>query len=162
MALRTSLGGGVAGDAGAVVALAGLPVLLATASLRFAPGIPWAVGLSGAGYAIGRAHHGTVDGWAPVVGALLLLAAELAWWAAEEDPRIHTEPAVVLRRAGLLAVLAGAAALTGFVLVGAAAVSTSAGVALSALGMAAAIGAVAVVLRLLHGAPPQRSRSDNG
>ncbi|HVW88822.1 MAG TPA: hypothetical protein VHC01_05090 [Gaiellaceae bacterium] len=156
--LRTAAGGDAVGTAGAVVGALGVPPLLAAVAFRLAPAIPWAVGLTGAGYAIGRAHHATVDGWAAVMGALLLLAAELAWWAAKEDRRIRTERKVVLRRAGLIAALTSAAALTGVVLVGAAAVSTPAGAALGIVGMAAAIGAVGVVLRLLRGTP-RRSRS---
>ena len=152
------LGGGAVGTAGAVVAALGVPPLLLAAAFRFTPVIPWAVGVTGAGYVIGRAHHATVDGWAAVVGALLLLAAELAWWAAEEDRRIHTERSVTVRRLALLTALTVATALVGVVLIGAAAVSTPAGATLSAVGMAAAVGAVGVVLRLLHGAP-RRSRS---
>lgn len=156
--LRTALAGGTVATAGATAAAFGIPLLLAAVALRRPAAIPWAVGLTGAGYALGRAHHATVDGWAAVVGALLLLGAELAWWAAEEDRRIHTEAGVLLRRVSLLSALCVAAALTGVVLVGAAAVSASAGATLSVVGMAAAIGAVGVVLRLLHGAP-RRSRS---
>lgn len=157
--LRTVLAGGTVGTAGAVVGALGLPPLLAAVALRFTPLIPWAIGLTGAGYVIGRAHHTTVDGWAAAVGALLLLAAELAWWAADEDRRIHTERAVVMRRVVFLVALTAAAALTGLVLVGAAAISTPTGTAVSIVGMAAAVGAVGVVLRLLHGGP-RRSRSD--
>lgn len=157
--LRTALAGGSVATAGAVVGAFGIPPLLAAVAVRFTPAIPWAVGVTGAGYVLGRTHHTTVDGWAAVVGALLLLAAELAWWASEEDRRIHTERAVIVRRVVFLGALAAAAAVTGFVLVGAAAVSTPTGTTLSIVGMAAAIGAVGVVLRLLHGAP-RRSRSD--
>lgn len=156
--LRTALGGGAVGTAGAVVAALGVPPLVIAAVFRFTPAIPWAVGVTGAGYVIGRTHHATVDGWAAVVGALLLLGAELAWWAAEEDRRIPAERGVTVRRLTLLAALTAASALVGVVLVGAAAVSTPAGTTLSVVGMAAAVGAVAVILRLLHGAP-RRSRS---
>jgi hypothetical protein len=156
--LRTALGGGAVGTAGAVVAALGLPSLVVAVAFRFTPAIPWTVGATGAGYVIGRAHHATVDGWAAVVGALLLLGAELAWWAAEEDRRIHAERAVVVRRLALITALTAATALVGVVLIGAAAVSTPAGATLSIVGVAAAVGAVGVVLRLLHGAP-RRSRS---
>ena len=69
--LRTALAGGTVGTAGAVIAALGIPPLLVSVLLRFTPAIPCAVGLTGAGYVVGRAHHTTVDGWAAVVGALL-------------------------------------------------------------------------------------------
>ena len=99
---------------------------------------------------IAREHHAVVDGWASVVGAALLLAAELAAWAIERDRRIREEHTVVMRRVVTLAAVVASSALLGFVLVGATAVSTSAGIALTAIGVSAAVASVAVVLRLLR------------
>jgi len=99
---------------------------------------------------IGREHHAVVDGWASAVGAGLLLAAELAAWSIEHDARIREERTMVVRRVLLLAALVGGAALLGFVLVAAAAVSASTGIALTAIGVAAAVASVAVMLRLLR------------
>jgi hypothetical protein len=118
---------------------------------RFAETIPWAIALAGAGYVTGRVGHGSADGFAAVVGAALLLAAELASWSIDDDRRIHEERTLVVSRGLLVGGLVAASALAGFVFVGAAAVSASAGVILSAVGMAAAIAAVAVILRLLRG-----------
>jgi hypothetical protein len=120
-------------------------------ALRLPAAIPWAVALAGGGYLVGREHHRLVDGFAALVGAALLLAAELASWSIDDDARIHAERAVVVRQAVAVAALVAASALVSFVLVGAAAVSASAGLVLTAVGIVAALGAVSVVLRLLRG-----------
>jgi hypothetical protein len=151
VAAYTATGGGTLASVGGTVAVAGVLGLVAALLVRFAPLVPWAVGFAGAGYVIGREHHRVVDGWAALVGAALLLAAELAAWSIEHDRRIHEERAVVMRRAAAVSGLVAAAALVSFVLVGAAAVSTSTGLALTAVGVAAAVAAVSVVLRLLRG-----------
>lgn len=106
--------------------------------------------LVGAGYVLARAHHSVVDGWAAIVGAGLLLAAELAFWSIESDRRIHEERPLVVWRSLTLTALVVTAALFGFLLVGAAAVSAAAGLLLTAVGVAAAVGSVAVVLRLVR------------
>jgi len=142
--------GGVLGRTGAIVGAIGVVTLLAGIVLRVAPAVPWAVLLVGAGYLTAREHHPVADGWAALVGAALLLAAELASWSIDHDSRIREERALVLRQAATLAALVIAAALVGFVLVGAAAVSTSAGLLLTAVGVAAAVASVGVVLRLLR------------
>jgi hypothetical protein len=151
VAAYTATDGGPLASVGGTVAVAGVLGLAAAVLVRFAPLVPWAVGFAGAGYMIGREHHRLVDGWAAVVGAALLLAAELAAWSIAHDRRIREERQVVLRQAGALTLLVASAALVGFVLVGAAAVSASAGLALTAAGVAAAVAAVSVVLRLLRG-----------
>jgi len=102
-----------------------------------------------AGYVVTRSGESLVDGWASVVGVLLLLAAELASWSIEHDARIRTEPALVVRRAATITALAAAALLTNFILLAAAAAASSAGVLIAAAGVAAAVAAVATVLRLV-------------
>jgi len=143
-------GGDTVGSAGGGIAGAGTLALLACVVLRFPLAIPWAVLLVGAGYVLARAHHSVVDGWAAIVGAGLLLAAELAFWSIESDRRIHEERPLVVWRSLTLTALVVTAALFGFLLVGAAAVSAAAGLLLTALGVAAAVGSVAVVLRLVR------------
>ena len=50
--------------------------------------LPWAVALAGAEYAAFLAiREGSIDGWAPVYGAGLLLVSELAYWAVETPVR---------------------------------------------------------------------------
>jgi hypothetical protein len=113
--------------------------------------IPWAIATAAAGYVVAREHHHVVDGWAAIVGAGLLLAAELAFWSAVHDRRIHEERALVVRQVLAVCVLVASAALVSFVLLGAAAVSASAGLLATAVGIAAAVAAVALVLRLVRG-----------
>ena len=143
-------GGDPVASAGSAVAGVGTLALAVGILLRFPIVIPWAVMFVGAGYVLARAHHSVVDGWAAVVGASLLLAAELAAWSIASDRRIHEERALVVRQSLTVAVLVVAAGLVSFVLVGAAAVSATAGLLLTAVGVAAAVGAVAVVLRLVR------------
>ena len=117
--------------------------------LRWPNTIPWALVFAAAGYVVTRSGESLVDGWASVVGVLLLLAAELASWSIEHDARIRTEPALVVRRAATITALAAAALLTNFILLAAAAAASSAGVLIAAAGVAAAVAAVATVLRLV-------------
>jgi hypothetical protein len=86
----------------------------------------------------------SLDEAAPLVGAALLLCAELATWSLELRFRVSLEPALRLQRAravGLL-VLAGVAAAA--LVVVAAATSIGGGLAWAVLGSAAAVGAVAL------------------
>lgn len=142
--------GDTLGRTGAVLGALGAAALAVGIVLRLGVAVPWAVFLVGAGYLVGREHHAVADGWAAIVGAALLLAAELAFWSVDHDARIHADRALVVRQALFLAGLVGAAALTGFVLVGAAAISTSEGLLLTAVGVGAAVGSVTLVLRLLR------------
>ena len=150
VAAYTAVTGGRYALLGESIAIGGAVALAAGIVIRLPLAVPWAVGLAGAGYVIGREHHAVVDGWASAVGAGLLLAAELAAWSIEHDARIREERTMVVRRVLLLAALVGGAALLGFVLVAAAAVSASTGIALTAVGVAAAVASVAVMLRLLR------------
>ena len=118
--------------------------------LRWPATIPWAVLIAAGGYTVTREGKSVVDGWAAVVGVLLLIAAELASWSIDHDSRVRSEPSLVVRRALTLTTLAAAALLVNFVLLAAAAVSSSAGVLIAAAGVAAAVTAVAVVLRLVR------------
>jgi len=85
-----------------------------------------------------------------LVGTLLLLAAELATWSVEHDARIRSEPELVVRRAVTLAGLVVGALVVDVLLLGTAALAAPAGVLLAAVGVAAAVGALVVVLRLLR------------
>lgn len=136
----------------AAVPLAGIAVgLLVTALVLRWPGmVPWTILLAAAAYLLARQGHDVIDGWAAVVGVLLLLAAELAFWSIDHDPRIRTEPALTVRRAVTVAALAGTALAVDFLLLGTAGVAASAGVLLAAVGVAAAVTSVAVVLRLVR------------
>jgi hypothetical protein len=112
--------------------------------------IPWSVLLTATAYLIGREGSPVVDGGAAIVGALLLLSAELASWSIDDDARIQTEHTLVARRAGVIGVLVLSALLLNFLLLGAAAVSASTGLVVAAAGVVAAVSAVAIVLRLVR------------
>jgi hypothetical protein len=143
-------GGDTVASAGGAVAGVGVVALVAGIVLRLPFAIPWAVLLAGAGYVVARVHHSVADGWAALVGAALLLSAELAAWSIASDTRIQEERAVVLRQSSTVAALVVGAALVSFLLVGAAAVSATAGLVLTGFGVAAAVGAVTVILRLVR------------
>ena len=130
-----------------MVALIALSVGLV---LRWPTTIPWALVIAAGGYVATREGKSVVDGWAAVIGVLLLVAAELATWSIEHDSRIRSEPSLLIRRVVTLTLLAGSALLVNFILLAAAAVSSSAGVLIAAVGVAAAVTAVAVVLRLVR------------
>jgi hypothetical protein len=128
--------------------VAALVLLMLGLVLRWPLTIPWFVLFAGSGYVVGRVGHSTVDGWAAAIGVLLLASAELASWSIAHDARIHAEPALVRRRLRNLGFLLTAALLVSFLLLGTSGLQTSAGVLLAAVGVTAAVGAVAVVLRL--------------
>jgi hypothetical protein len=114
---------------------------------------------AGGGYLLAREGSGAVDGWAALIGVLLLLAAELASWSIEHDRRIEAEPSLVLRRSATMAGLVAAALLVNFMLLGTAGLSAPAGILLATAGVAAAVAAVAIVVRLLR---PSEGRSSRG
>lgn len=125
-------------------------VLLLGLALRRPTAIPWAVLLTAAAYVVGREGSGAVDGGAAVVGALLLLSAELASWSIEHDARIAAEPRLTVHRTLVTGALVASALLIGFMLLGTAAVTTSAGLVVAVAGVAAAVSSVAIVLRLVR------------
>jgi hypothetical protein len=113
--------------------------------------VPWAVLAAGTGYLAGRQGKGVVDGWASVIGVLLLIAAELALWSIDHNARVRSERSLTVRRIVTLVGLAAAALLVNFMLLATAAVSASSGLILAAAGVAAAVAAVSMVLRLARG-----------
>ncbi len=149
MTAYTFSGDSAVASAGGALAAVGTVGLAAGIVARLPIAVPWAILFTGAGYVVARAQHSVVDGWAAVVGGALLLAAELAAWSIASDRRIHEEPALVLRQSLTVTALVVSASVVSFVLVGAAAVSAAAGLLLTGIGVAAAVAAVAVVLRLV-------------
>jgi hypothetical protein len=143
-------GGGRFASTGAGVGAVGVVVLAVGLVARLPLLIPWSVLLAGGGYLLAREGNGAVDGWAAVIGVLLLLAAELASWSIEHDARIKSEPSLVRRRVATLGGLVAAALLVNFLLLATAGLAASAGVVLAAVGVAAAVASMAVVLRMLR------------
>jgi hypothetical protein len=142
--------GGRLATLGSVVGAGGLALLVVGLVLRWPTTIPWSILLVGGGYLLSRAGNSVVDGWAAAIGVLLLLAAELASWSIEHDARIVAERSLILRRIATLSALVAAALLVNFMLLATAGISASSGVLLAAVGVAAAVAAVSVVLRLLR------------
>jgi hypothetical protein len=142
--------GGRLASGGGGFAAAGLVLLVGGLVVRWPLTIPWAVLFAGGGYLLAREGNAAVDGWAAAIGVLLLLAAELASWSMEHDGRIKAEPSLVIRRVATLCALVAGALFVNFVLLGAAGLAASAGILLAAVGVAASVAAVAVVLRLLR------------
>ncbi len=118
--------------------------------LRWSSTIAWAVLLAAGAYLSARGGNPSVDGWAAVIGVLLLLAAELASWSIDHDARIKTEGRLLTRRLLTLGALVLVALFVNLMLLAASVVTTPAGVLLAAVGVAASVTAVAVVLRLLR------------
>lgn len=134
-----------------MIAAAGAAGLAAAVVLRTPFLVPWTVALTATGYLVGRSPHAVADPWAALVGASLLLAAELAFWSIGHDRRIREDAGLVSRRVRVLAAVVAASALVAFVLLGAAAASSSAGLLATAVGVAAAVSALALLLRLVRG-----------
>ncbi|HEY3182688.1 MAG TPA: hypothetical protein VGJ77_07645 [Gaiellaceae bacterium] len=142
--------GGRYGALAAALAAVGLLVLIFGLVRRAHGAVPWAVTLVGAGYVLALGGRDTVDGWAAVVGGALLLTAELAIWSIEHDDRVYEEAAVLQRRIAALAGLVAGALLLGMLVVSAAAFSGATGIVVATAGVAAAVLAVAIVLRLVR------------
>jgi hypothetical protein len=121
--------------------------LAAIGLIGWAPGLAWGAGALGAGYGVSLiGRGGTFDGGAVLVAPALLLVTELGYWSL--DARVPGSAAVRARRMGLVT---GGVVLA---LVGAATVAVGmelppmTGLALSAAGIAAVVGAAALALLL--------------
>lgn len=134
-----------------IAALAAAPGLLA---LTFAlvigwpAPIPWAVAALGASYAVSLDGQRGIDGRAPVVGGLLVLVAELAYWSLERRTPIGDEAGLQVRRTVfVLATTLGSAAVAS-ALLAVTSVPLGGSVTWDAFGLVAAAGAVALLALL--------------
>jgi hypothetical protein len=122
--------------------------------------VPWAVVVLGGAYAASLfLPERGVDRHAPFVAAAFLLLAELSYWTLELRTPISPEPGILERRAMLIAAATLGALLVSGVAVGATWIPLGGGVLGDLLGVAAAIGALAIVAWL---AERGRSRSAAG
>jgi hypothetical protein len=141
-------------DAAAVLPLGALALAVLGASLAagWASGIAWTLALVGAAYAAALAARGadSVDAAAPLVGAGLLLLAELAYWSVELRGPGYEERRVVARRLGALTALAFLSVVLGAFVVVLTAAPLGGGLAWDAVGVAAAAGTLAIVAWLAH------------
>ena len=130
-----------------IVGVAGSVLMAFALCTRWRSVFPLGIALVGASYGVFLGiHNGPVDQWAPAVAAALFVAAELGFWSLERSPS-RSEGAVLLRRVGGLA---GAAVVTALIgsLVLVVATGASGGVPLEAVGVGAAVLAVAAIARL--------------
>jgi hypothetical protein len=133
---------------GAVGLLAVLILVLALAA-RSEGLLPWAFVLAGAEYAAFLAiRGGSIDGWAPIYGAGLLLVAELAYWSLERPVPGPPGEGLTFRRATLVVTSCVGAGGVGGLILAVAELSISGGIWLEALGVAAAVGSIALLARL--------------
>ncbi len=131
-----------------------LVALLAAIVLGWSPLVPLSLALLGAAYATHLAlDDPTLDTAAPLVGAGLLLAGELAYWSVEERESVVSEPGEQLRRFALLVALALAALAAGAGLLAVADLARAGGIALDIIGAAAAAAALLVVVLFARRAP---------
>jgi hypothetical protein len=120
--------------------------LLAGLVLRWSAALAVGVALLGAQQAL-RLELGSdvFDASTPVSAGALLLTAELAWWSIETRVPAWSQPELgALRAATVLLVCAGATVVSALVALAASA-SVGGGTVLELTGVAAAIGALAVV-----------------
>ena len=109
--------------------------------------LPWPLVVLAGAYAW-KLGDGSLDPWAPVYAGALLTVAELAYWSIELRGRAHEAERLTERRAALIAVLALLAISAGGLVLAATSVDLGSGVAIDLLGVAAAVGALAVVAAL--------------
>jgi hypothetical protein len=111
--------------------------------------VPSALVLLGGGYAGSLfLGHPQLDASAPFVAGGLALVAELAYLALEQRPAIAPEPGVLARRFALLAAVGLGSTVAAAAVLGAGALPVGGSLALDVIGVAAAIGAVAICARL--------------
>jgi len=133
------IGNAVAGTFAVVVLASGL-------LLRIPAAVPTAVLVVGVEYAAVLAVQGdALDARAPVFAALLFAAAELGYWSLELRDAVADEAGAYLRRVGLLAGLTLGALALGQLLLGVVDISERGGIAVEAIGVVAAVAALAIV-----------------
>ncbi len=134
------------------IALGGLALGILAIGLGARSGsfLGWGLAVLGGEYAVLFAAQARLDEQTPLYAGAFLFVAELAFWSIERRVPAWSEPGLVEWRLGYLAgVSAGAAVVAAVVLVVAAS-SGGGGVALEAIGVAAAIGALALVAVLVR------------
>jgi hypothetical protein len=136
------------------VGLAAVLALVAALAFRSEGLLPWALALAGGEYAAFLAiREGSIDGYAPIYGAGLLLVAELASWSIERRVGVQRGEGLIARRATLLIVVCVAAGGVGGLILAMAEASVGGGVWLEALGVAAAVGSLGLLARLARPEP---------
>jgi hypothetical protein len=127
------------------IGIAALFVLVVGLSLGRPAAVPWAIAGLGAEYAASLGGDG-LDRRVPLYAVGLLVTAELAFWALQLRRGAPDEPGMAERRIIGLLLAATAALLAGSLLVVVARLPLRGGLGIEALGLAAAIGALALLV----------------
>jgi len=129
-----------------LLVLAAGVALAAGLALRRPIGIPAAIFLLGAAYALRLlAEEDALDQRAPILAAALFATAELAYWSLELREGVADEAGAHLRRIGLLAGISLGTLALGIGLLALVAGIGTGGVAVEALGAAAAVATLALL-----------------
>jgi hypothetical protein len=124
---------------------AGVFLLVVGLALGRSAAVPWAI--AGLGVAYAAALEGDeLDGRVPLYAAGLLITAELAYWSLRLRRAARDEPGMGLRRVIGLLVATAVALVAGTMLVAVAQVPLRGGLAVEAIGIVAAIGAISTLL----------------
>jgi hypothetical protein len=144
-------------SAGRLPLAAAAPGALATGLLALAlwRGWPtlvaWSLALLATGYALALSlgpERATIDAAAPVVAAMLIVVAELAYWSLELRDPGRWEGPLLARRLTVLGVLALVSLALGSVVVVLTTVDLRGGVGLTFVGVAAAVATLAILAGL--------------
>lgn len=109
-------------------------------------GVPAAIGLLGLAYALRLlAEEDALDERAPLVAGALIAVAELSYWSLELRESVAEEAGAHLRRLGLVAVTTLGALALGVVLLALVDGVRAGGLAVEAIGVAAAVATLALV-----------------
>jgi hypothetical protein len=114
--------------------------------------VTWSLLLLGTEYAVALLlrGEGALEGAAPLVGAGLLLAAELAYWSIDLSPG-PADAGLAARRLGAVAGLAAGSLALGSLVIVLTTVPLGGGLAWDLVGIAAAAATLALIARLARG-----------
>jgi hypothetical protein len=137
-------------DLVAAAGVLGLGVLLASLAFARPSGVAWALVLLAGEYggALAAGEDTSVDAAAPLYAGGLLVLAELAYWSLELRGRGREERRVAVRRLTAVTALAICSVVVGAVVVVVTAVPLGGGLVWDAVGVAAAVGTLAIVALL--------------
>jgi hypothetical protein len=127
------------------VGAAAVFLLVVGLTLGRSAAVPWTIVGLGVVYAA-TLEGDDLDGRVPLYAAGLLVTAELAYWALQLRDGARDEEGMAIRRLIGLLVAAAAAVVAGSLLVAVAHMPLRGGLVVEAIGLAAAIGALAILL----------------
>jgi hypothetical protein len=130
----------------ALLGIAGWLLLAGALGAGIPAGVVPGVVVLGAEYALSLGP--ALDGRAPLYAAGLLVVAELSYWSLELRIGIAAEPGTTRVRAALVGVLAVSAVVLGGIMLGLSGLRLGGGIGWEVVGLAAAVGALALVAAL--------------